>query len=79
MKGVSGNTGYYYASDVNGYSPMFRHIYVCRSAAKDDYKEKNLLFNKNGVPLTFLKKPRNMGIDDADSSQGALFDMTGTW
>ncbi|WP_339712556.1 VCBS repeat-containing protein [uncultured Kriegella sp.] len=49
-------------------------IYVCRSAAKDDFKRKNLLFINNGN-LTFTEKAAEYGIDDAGySTQGAFFD-----
>ncbi len=49
-------------------------IYVCRSAAKDDFKRKNLLFINNG-DLTFTEKAAEFGIDDAGySTQGAFFD-----
>ena len=49
-------------------------IYVCRSAAKDDAKRKNLLFINNG-DLTFTEKAAESGIDDAGySTQGAFFD-----
>ncbi len=49
-------------------------IYVCRSAAKDDFKRKNLLFINNG-DLTFTEKAAQYGIDDPGySTQGAFFD-----
>jgi hypothetical protein len=65
------NTGTTMA-DVNG--DGYLDIYVCRSAAKDDYKRKNLLFINNG-DLTFSEKAAEYGIDDAGySSQGAFFD-----
>ena len=49
-------------------------IYVCRSAAIDDFKRKNLLFINNG-DLTFTEKAAEYGIDDAGySTQGAFFD-----
>ncbi|MDT7830094.1 VCBS repeat-containing protein [Pricia sp. S334] len=49
-------------------------IYVCRSAAKDDFKRKNLLFINNG-DLTFTEKAAEYGIDDAGySTQGVFFD-----
>tara|TARA_R110002167_G_scaffold361848_3_gene580499 strand:- start:1559 stop:4876 length:3318 start_codon:yes stop_codon:yes gene_type:complete len=65
------NTGTTMA-DVNG--DGFLDIYVCRSAAKDSYKRKNVLFINNG-DLTFTEKAAEYGIDDAGySSQGAFFD-----
>ena len=65
------NTGTTMA-DVNG--DGFLDIYVCRSAAKDDYKRKNLLFINNG-DLTFTEKAAEYGIDDSGySTQGAFFD-----
>tara|TARA_R110002049_G_scaffold309250_2_gene519259 strand:+ start:1791 stop:5069 length:3279 start_codon:yes stop_codon:yes gene_type:complete len=65
------NTGTTMA-DVNG--DGYLDIYVCRSAAKDDFKRKNLLFINNG-DLTFSEKAAEYGIDDAGySSQGAFFD-----
>ncbi len=65
------NTGTTMA-DVNG--DGYLDIYVCRSAAKDDYKRKNLLFINNG-DLTFTEKAAEYGIDDAGySTQGAFFD-----
>ena len=49
-------------------------IYVCRSAAKDPFKRKNLLFINNG-DLTFTEKAAAYGIDDSGySTQGAFFD-----
>ncbi|MCW5517202.1 VCBS repeat-containing protein [Muriicola sp. Z0-33] len=49
-------------------------IYVCRSAAKDPQKRKNLLFINNG-DLTFTEKAADYGIDDSGySTQGAFFD-----
>ncbi len=49
-------------------------IYVCRSAAKDEFKRKNLLFVNNGN-LTFTEKAAEYGIDDPGySSQGTFFD-----
>ncbi|AYN68328.1 RNA-binding protein [Euzebyella marina] len=49
-------------------------IYVCRSAAHDDFKRKNLLFINNG-DLTFTEKAAEYGIDDPGySTQGAFFD-----
>ncbi|MCK0148357.1 VCBS repeat-containing protein, partial [Arenibacter sp. F26102] len=65
------NTGTTMA-DVNG--DGYLDIYVCRSAAKDDFKRKNLLFINNG-DLTFTEKAAEYGIDDAGySTQGAFFD-----
>jgi len=65
------NTGTTMA-DVNG--DGYLDIYVCRSAAKDDFKRKNLLFINNG-DLTFTEKAADYGIDDAGySTQGAFFD-----
>lgn len=55
-------------------------IYVCRSAAADAYKRKNLLFVNNGPSpdtghITFTEKAAEYGIDDAGySTQGAFFD-----
>ena len=67
------NTGTTMA-DVNG--DGFLDIYVCRSAAKDDYKRKNLLFINNG-DLTFTEKAAEYGIDDSGySTQGAFLIMT---
>ncbi|WP_094766772.1 VCBS repeat-containing protein [Pseudozobellia thermophila] len=49
-------------------------IYVCRSAAKDDFKRKNLLFVNNG-DLTFTERAAEYGIDDPGySTQGTFFD-----
>lgn len=49
-------------------------IYVCRSAAKDDTKRKNLLFINNG-DLTFTEKASEYDIDDPGySTQAAFFD-----
>lgn len=49
-------------------------IYVCRSAAKDPSKRKNLLFINNG-DLTFTESAKAYGIDDSGySTQGAFFD-----
>ncbi|SOE22361.1 Repeat domain-containing protein [Spirosomataceae bacterium TFI 002] len=65
------NTGTTMA-DVNGDGLL--DIYVCRSAAKDDFKRKNLLFINNG-DLTFTEKAAEFGIDDNGySTQGAFFD-----
>jgi enediyne biosynthesis protein E4 len=65
------NTGTTMA-DVNGDGLL--DIYVCRSAAKDNFKRKNLLFINNGN-LTFTEKAEEYGIaDDGYSSQGAFFD-----
>jgi len=65
------NTGTTMA-DVNG--DGYLDIYVCRSAAKDDSKRKNILFINNG-DLTFTEKAAEYGLDDPGySSQGAFFD-----
>ncbi|MEX0289874.1 MAG: VCBS repeat-containing protein [Flavobacteriaceae bacterium] len=49
-------------------------IYVCRSAAKDPQKRKNLLFINNG-DLTFTEKGAEYGVADSGySTQGAFFD-----
>ncbi|WP_212748436.1 VCBS repeat-containing protein [Maribacter algarum] len=49
-------------------------IYVCRSAAKDPEKRKNLLFINNG-DLTFSEKGSDYGIDDSGySTQATFFD-----
>ena len=65
------NTGTTMA-DVN--ADGFLDIYVCRSAAKDPQKRKNLLFINNG-DLTFTEKAAEYGIDDSGySTQGAFFD-----
>lgn len=58
--------------DING--DGFLDIYVCRSAAKDAHKRKNLLFINNG-DLTFTEEASAYGIDDSGySTQGAFFD-----
>jgi hypothetical protein len=65
------NTGTTMA-DINGDGLL--DIYVCRSAAKDSYKRKNLLFINNG-DLTFKEQAAEYGIDDEGySTQGAFFD-----
>ena len=65
------NTGTTMA-DVNGDGLL--DIYVCRSAAKDGFKRKNLLFINNGN-LTFTEKAEEFGIaDEGYSTQGAFFD-----
>ncbi|AWW00993.1 RNA-binding protein [Arcticibacterium luteifluviistationis] len=65
------NTGTTMA-DVNGDGLL--DIYICRSAAKDSYKRKNLLFINNGN-LTFTEKAEEYGIaDEGYSTQGAFFD-----
>ncbi|MGX1928567.1 VCBS repeat-containing protein [Flagellimonas sp. 2504JD4-2] len=49
-------------------------IYVCRSAAKDPSKRKNLLFINNG-DLTFTEKAKEFGIDDSGyTTQASFFD-----
>ena len=65
------NTGTTLA-DVN--ADGFLDIYVCRSAAKDPKKRRNLLFINNG-DLTFTEKAEEYGIDDSGySTQAAFFD-----
>jgi hypothetical protein len=65
------NTGTTMA-DVNGDGLM--DIYVCRSAASNPEKRKNLLFINNG-DLTFTEKGSEFGVDDSGySTQGAFFD-----
>nr|WP_299389329.1 VCBS repeat-containing protein [Allomuricauda sp.] len=65
------NTGTSMA-DVNGDGLM--DIYVCRSAAKDKDKRRNLLFINNG-DLTFTEKSKEYGLDDFGySTQGNFFD-----
>ncbi|WP_411029827.1 VCBS repeat-containing protein [Spongiimicrobium sp. 3-5] len=65
------NTGTTMA-DVNG--DGFLDIYICRSAAKNPAKRKNLLFINNG-DLTFTEKGAEYGVDDSGySTQGAFFD-----
>ncbi|NJB70357.1 hypothetical protein GGR42_000819 [Saonia flava] len=65
------NTGTTMA-DVN--ADGYIDIYVCRSAARDRSKRKNLLFINNG-DSTFTEKAEEYGIDDSGySSQGAFFD-----
>ncbi len=63
------NTGTTMA-DVNG--DGFLDIYVCRSAAKDPNKRKNLLFINNG-DLTFTEQAAQYGIDDSGYSTQAVF------
>ncbi|WP_209403137.1 VCBS repeat-containing protein [Pseudozobellia sp. WGM2] len=58
--------------DIN--SDGYIDIYVCRSAAKNDVKRKNLLFINNG-DLTFTERASEYGIDDPGySTQGTFFD-----
>jgi len=65
------NTGTTIA-DVN--ADGFLDIYVCRSAAKDPSKRKNLLFINN-QDLTFTEKAEEYGIADSGySTQGSFFD-----
>ena len=65
------NTGTTMA-DVNG--DGFLDIYVCRSAANDPDRRRNLLFINNG-DLTFTEKAAQLGLDDpAYSTQAAFFD-----
>ena len=65
------NTGTTMA-DVNGDGLL--DIYVCRSAAKNPEKRKNLLFINNG-DLTFSEKGEQFGVNDSGySTQGAFFD-----
>ncbi len=70
------NTGTCMA-DVNG--DGYLDIYVCRSAAKDPEKRKNLLFINNGeLPdgqpsLTFTEKASVYGLDDSSYSTHAAF------
>ncbi len=71
------NTGTTMA-DVNG--DGFLDIYVCRSAAKDANKRKNLLFINNGPSsgsgqVTFTEKADEYGIGDTGySTQSSFFD-----
>lgn len=65
------NTGTSMA-DVNGDGLL--DIYVCRSAAKDKEKRRNLLFINNG-DLTFTERGAEYGLDDFGySTQGNFFD-----
>lgn len=71
------NTGTTMA-DVN--ADGFLDIYVCRSAAKDPNKRKNLLFINNGPStstghVTFTEKAQEYGVADSGySTQSAFFD-----
>ena len=71
------NTGIAMA-DVNG--DGWLDIYVCRSAAADPEKRRNLLFINNGAEggergVTFTEKAASYGIDDpAYSTQASFFD-----
>ncbi|MEX0362904.1 MAG: FG-GAP repeat domain-containing protein, partial [Allomuricauda sp.] len=65
------NTGTSMA-DVNGDGLL--DIYVCRSAAKDKEKRRNLLFINNG-DLTFTERGAEYGLDDFGySTHGNFFD-----
>ena len=65
------NTGTTMA-DVN--ADGFLDIYICRSAAKDYEKRKNLLFINNG-DLSFTEKAAEYGVDDSGySTQASFFD-----
>ena len=57
-------------ADVNGDGLL--DIYVCRSAAKDASKRKNLLYVNNG-DLTFSERAKEYGIDDSAYSTHATF------
>lgn len=63
------NTGTTMA-DVNGDGLL--DIYVCRSAAKDSSKRRNLLFINNG-DLTFTERAAQYGVDDSGYSTQAVF------
>lgn len=65
------NTGTTMA-DVN--ADGYLDIYVCRSAANDPDRRRNLLFINNG-DLTFTEQARSYGLDDSGySTQGSFFD-----
>lgn len=65
------NTGTTMA-DVNGDGNL--DIYVCRSAANDPDRRRNLLFINNG-DLTFSEQAKSYGLDDPGySTQGSFFD-----
>ena len=65
------NTGTTMA-DVNGDGLL--DIYVCRSAANDPYRRRNLLFINNG-DLTFSEQAENYGLADPGySTQASFFD-----
>ena len=65
------NTGTSMA-DVNG--DGFLDIYICRSAATDPEKRRNVLFINNG-DLTFTDKAEEYGLDDSGySTEGTFFD-----
>lgn len=63
------NTGTTMA-DVNG--DGYLDIYVCRSAANNPEKRKNLLFINNG-DLTFTEKGKEYGVDDSGYTTHATF------